>query len=84
MSDTNQPIKTFRHGSLQLSVWKNYNNGKAYYNGKIEHRYNANKDKDGQADWKSSEYISARDMPAASILWQRASNYIAFQQDKGD
>lgn len=82
MSDNNKPIKTFRHQSLQLSVWKNYNDGKAYYNGVMEHRYNANKTGEGAADWKSSSYIASRDMPAAAILWQRASNYIAHMQDK--
>ena len=76
-----KPVKVFRHGPVQISIWKSHNNGRAYYNAKMEHRYNANKG-EGEADWKSSEYINERDMPAAAILWQRASNYIAFVQEK--
>lgn len=79
-STTDRPVKVFRHGSLQVAVWKSYNNGKAYYNGRLEHRYNANKG-DGADDWKSSDYINYRDMPAAVILWNRAANYIAHQED---
>lgn len=79
-SDT-KPVKTFRHGTLQVSIWKSYNSGKPYYNGRIEHRYNANRG-DGPDDWKSSDYINSRDMPAAVILWTRASNYIAHQLEK--
>ena len=82
MADTSQrPVKTFTHGALQLAIWKNHRDGKAYYSGTMNKRYNANKGT-GDADWRSTESIPYLDMPAAAMLWQRAANYIAFQKDK--
>ena len=80
MSDS--PVKTFMHGTLRIAIWKQYNNGKAYYNATMVHRYNAEKDREKPAEWKSSASIGYRDMPAASTLWQRACNWIAHQMDK--
>ena len=79
---SNQPVKRLNHGTLQVSIWKNYNDGKAYYNVNLVHRYNAEKDREKPADWQSSSSIAYRDLPAASVLLVRASNWIAHKMDQ--
>lgn len=84
MSQNNAPVKTFAHGTLRLSIWKNHNEGKAYYNAKLEHRYNKQKDPNLPAEWTGSQSIAYRDMPAAMALWQRAWAWINHEQSKRD
>ena len=72
-NETQAPVKTLRHGTLQVSIWKNVYDGKAVYNARLVQRY---KDK-ASDEWKDSKYINDRDLPAASVLIVRASNWIA-------
>lgn len=74
----NRPVKRFKHGTLTVSVWANHHEGKAYFQATLTSAYKV-KDTD---EWKESKTIPYRDLPAASVLLVRASNWIAHQIEK--
>lgn len=71
-----KPVRTFRHRSLQLAVWKNVSGDFTFYKSVLSCTY-----KDGD-DYKSTSNIDYYDLPAASILFARAANWIAYQIEK--
>jgi len=73
---SNKPIRTFRHRSLQLAVWKNVSGEHVFYKSVLTCNY-----KDGD-EYKSTSNIDYYDLPAASILFSRAANWIAYQLEK--
>ena len=73
---SNKPIRTFRHRTLQLAVWRNVTGEHTFYKSVLSCTY-----KDGE-QYKSTSNIDYLDLPAASILFARAANWIAYQIEK--
>jgi len=71
-----KPVKTFWHRSLQLAIWKNVSGEHTLYKSVISCSYKV----DGE--FRSTSNIDYYDLPAASVLFARASNWIAYQLEK--
>ena len=70
------PVKAFKVGAIQCSVWENENlspEGQVFVSKSVtfERRY---KDKNGE--WKSTNSLRANDLPKAVVLLQQAYEYI--------
>lgn len=74
MSD--KPVKTFRHRTLQLAVWKNVAGEHTIYKSVLSCSYKSN------GEYRSTSSIDYYDLPAASALFSRASNWIAYQIER--
>lgn len=71
-----KPVKIFRHRGLQLAVWKNVSGDRTFYKSVLSCSYKV----DG--GFRSTSNVDYYDLPAASALFMRASNWIAYQIDK--
>jgi hypothetical protein len=74
-----KPVKDFRAGGIQASVWKNEvpKDGRTMikYSVKIEKRY---RKKDGE--YQSTDYYFADDLPKLILAAQKAYEYIALTE----
>ena len=70
------PLKSFKSGALQVTIWENENltnEGQviAIKSVTFERRY---KDKNGE--WKSTNNLKANDLPKAALLLSKAYEYL--------
>ncbi len=70
------PIKSFKSGSIQVSIWENETLGqdglpKTYKTVSFDRRY---KDKSGV--WKSTNSLRLNDLPRATLILQKAYEYL--------
>lgn len=77
----NRPIKSFRAGAVNVSVWKNAGkeiDGKemSYNTISLERRY---KDKDGT--WKSTNSMRINDLPRAAAAINKAYDFLVFAKE---
>lgn len=80
-SSGNAPVKAFRSGAIQVTIWENENltnEGQvmSYKTVSFERRY---KDKNGE--WKSTNSLRANDLPKASLLLSKAYEYLVLTGD---
>lgn len=78
----NVPEKKFSTGVISATVWRNVGTGK---NGAVEYntvtlqrRYT---DKDGK--WKSTSSLRVNDLPKATLVLQKAYEYLVLKEDQG-
>lgn len=80
----NKPVKNFRAGAVNVSVWKNQGkevDGKemSYNTISLERRY---KDKDGA--WKSTNSMRINDLPRAAAAINKAYDFLVFAKDSAN
>jgi hypothetical protein len=73
---TNRPVKAFRSGTVQVSIWENESltdegQVQSFKTVSFDRRY---KDKSGE--WKSSNSLRANDLPKATLLLNKAYEYL--------
>jgi hypothetical protein len=78
------PLKSFRSGALQVTIWENENltaegQVQSYKTVSFERRY---KDKNGE--WKSSNSLRANDLPKASLMLNKAYEYLVLTGEDND
>ncbi len=76
----NMPEKRFSTGALVATVWENQGKSKegedvAYKTVSLQRRY---KDPNGQ--WQSSTTLRINDLPKASLVLQKAYEYLVFKE----
>ena len=77
-----KPIKKYQAGSVSLAVWRNvYADGKegregVMYSVTLERRY-----KDHAGVWQSTSSFRANDIPKASLLLQKAYEFIEIEAE---
>ena len=79
----NAPEIKFSAGPIQATVWKNAGHSKTgddveYRTITLQRRY---KDKDGE--WKSTNSMRLNDLPKASLVLQKAYEYLVLRQIEG-
>ena len=80
MENTNQPEKKFSTGVISATVWKNTGISKKnnepveFRTVSLQRRY---KDKDDT--WKSSSSLRLNDLPRASLVLQKAYEYLVLK-----
>ncbi len=74
----NPPLKKFRAGAVCATVWQNHakDGDGEYKTVSFERGY---KDKDGV--WKSTSSLRVSDLPRASLVLQKAYEYLALGED---
>jgi len=76
----NQPEKKFRAGAISATVWKNQTEkeGKIveYRTVSLDRNY-----KDNKGVWSSTNSLRVNDLPRASLVLQKAYEYIALIED---
>jgi hypothetical protein len=70
----NQPEKKFRAGGITATVWKNDSEKGSYGTVQLNRSY---MDKDNQ--WKTTASLRMNDLPKASLLLQKAYEYLALK-----
>lgn len=82
-STGNQPEKKFSTGVISATVWKN--NGTSKNGSPVEYRtitlQRRYADKDGK--WKSTNSLRLNDLPKASLVLQKAYEYLVLKDDQG-
>ncbi|MBT5022004.1 hypothetical protein HOK51_10240 [Candidatus Woesearchaeota archaeon] len=77
MDEKVSPLKRFKIGAINASIWSNIGqkDGKEFEFKTVsfERRY---KDKDGE--WKSTSSLRPSDLPKASLVLNKAFEYISF------
>jgi hypothetical protein len=78
----NVPEKKFRAGAISVTVWKNKGQGREgesveYQTISIDRNY---KDKEGE--WKSTNSLRVNDLPKASVVLQKAYEYIVLKEQE--
>lgn len=71
---TNNPVFTYRLGSLSATIWQNETEKGKYYRTEIARNY---RDKDG--NWHTSNQFSHDELLNVAKLAERAEEYIARQ-----
>lgn len=72
-----RPLKSFRTGALSVSIWENESLGedgqpRSYKTVSFERRYKDPK----SGEWKSSNSLRINDLPKASLILQKAYEYL--------
>jgi|TARA_Y100000294_G_C8474020_1_gene303969 hypothetical protein len=75
----NMPEKKFSTGSLSATVWQNQGKSKegdpvSYRTVSFQRRY-----KDTNGDWKSTSTLRINDLPKASLVLQKAYEFIVMK-----
>jgi hypothetical protein len=70
------PVKTFKSGAIQVSIWENESLGqdnmpKSYKTVSFDRRY-----KDKAGNWKSTNSLRVNDLPRAVLILQKAYEYL--------
>ena len=78
------PLKSFRSGAVQVGIWENENLSndgqiQAYKTVSFERRY---KDKNGE--WKGTNSLRVNDLPKATLLLQKAYEYLVLTGEDND
>jgi len=79
-----QPEKRFSAGAIVATVWQNEGKSKdgqvvGYKTVSLQRRY---KDKDG--NWKSAGSFRISDLPRASLVMQKAFEYLVLKEKEGN
>src|SRR3989344_9534827 len=82
-SSGNHPEKKFSTGVISATVWKN--TGTSKNGGPVEYRtitlQRRYADKEGK--WKSTNSLRLNDLPKASLVLQKAYEYLVLKEDQG-
>jgi hypothetical protein len=73
----NLPEKKFRAGAVSATVWKNKAENGEYRTISIERSYT---DKEG--NWKSTNSLRVNDLPKASVVLQKAYEFLVFNEQE--
>ena len=77
------PIKSLRSGAIQVAIWENQTTHdgqqRSFHTVTLERRY---KDKDG--NWKSTNSLRINDLPKATLILQKAYEYLVLTTDEED
>lgn len=78
------PVKSFRSGALQVTIWENENltpegQVQVYKTVSFDRRY---KDKNGE--WKSSNSLRVNDLPKAALMLNKAYEYLILTGEDND
>ena len=80
MTDKKLPVKSYRSGCINVSIWKNEGKGK---DGKTYEFLSATLQKtyldDTDKQWKESKSLNATDIPKAILVLNKAFEYIALK-----
>lgn len=72
----NQPLKKFRVGPVMATVWNNHaKEGGEYKTVSFERSY-----KDPEGVWKTTNSLRMHDLPRATLVLQKAYEYIALSE----
>ena len=80
----NMPEKKFSTGSLSATVWENQGKSKegdnvSYRTVSFQRRY-----KDNNGDWQSTNTLRINDLPKASLILQKAYEYLVMKELAGE
>jgi len=79
----NLPEKKFSTGALVATVWQNQGKSKegedvSYQTVSFQRRY-----KDKKGDWQSTSTLRVNDLPKASLILQKAYEYLVMKEMQG-
>ena len=76
-SPSNKPIKSFRAGGVEASVWENeaQEGGGTRRSVSVRKRY-----RDKQGNWKDSTTFFANDLPCLALVAQKAFEFLALNE----
>ena len=75
---TAQPVETFRHRGLSVSVFENTSeDGKTVY-----HKVSLQRTYRQDDEWKTTQSLSRDDLPIAALLLQKAWEYVLEAEGK--
>jgi hypothetical protein len=75
----NKPEKKFRAGAVTATIWRNVSEKGSYGTVQLERSY---MDKDN--NWKSTGSFRLNDLPKASLVLQKAYEYLAIKSEADD
>ncbi|MFH0714197.1 MAG: hypothetical protein V1847_00370 [Candidatus Diapherotrites archaeon] len=70
-----KPVKKFKVGRVNVSVWENGNGEKKFKSVKCEKRF-----QDKKGEWQSSSSFSQTEIPNAILGLQKAFEYLALKE----
>lgn len=78
------PEKRFSTGVVNATIWKNntvdnHGNSVTYRTVSFERRYS-----DPQGNWKSTSSLRIRDLPRASLVLEKAFEYLSLREKEDD
>ena len=73
---TTKPVKQFRCGALNVSVWEREHKGDVYHSATASRAY---KD-DDKDEWRYSDQFNREDLPVVAALLNQAFSWIVAQQ----
>lgn len=75
--ETNKPERKFRAGGLTATVWKNDSEKGSYGTVQLDRSY-----MDKSNTWKKTGSLRMNDLPKASLLLQKAYEFLALKHDE--
>ena len=78
------PLKSFRSGAIQVAIWENDGTSRdgqpeTYKTVSFERRY-----KDKAGEWKSTNQLRVNDLPKATLILQKAYEYLVLTESQDD
>ncbi len=70
-----KPEKTIKAGSLVLTIWNNNTEKGSFKTITIQRNY-----KDSKGEWKHTNNLRTNDLPKATLLLNKAYEYISLQE----
>lgn len=78
MSENNKPVKQFRAGAVNVSVFQREHNGTKFYNATPSRAYT----KDDGKTWEYSDSFDRDDLPVVASLLNQAFSFIVAETAK--
>ena len=77
-------MKSFRSGAIQVAIWENQAKNpdgttRPFHTVSFDRRY-----KDQSGEWKSTNQLRVNDLPKATLILQKAYEYLALTGDEGE
>ena len=82
MPNDNQPTHEIRVRFIKAAIWLNGTDEKPFYNVTFGRIYNANKKRDGKADWKTTDSFGLEDLPLLEKVSARAFSWICQSEER--
>ncbi|MFH1182476.1 MAG: hypothetical protein V1702_05950 [Candidatus Woesearchaeota archaeon] len=79
MDTANKPERKFRAGGITATVWKNESEKGSYGTVQLDRSY-----MDKSNAWKKTGSLRMNDLPKASMLLQKAYEYLALKHDEAE